>query len=129
MTIQTKVYKLMSAIQGIYTLLTSVWALVHIESFMKVTGPKNDIWLVKTVAVLLIPIGLSFLFARHVRRDHWIVVMVGITSCIGLACIDFYYTSNHTIRWIYSIDGMLQLVFLTGWIYFAIKQKKLRHNW
>lgn len=57
-----KVYNLLSLVQGIYTLLTALWALVDIKSFMEVTGPKTDVWLVKTVAVVLLPIAVCFLW-------------------------------------------------------------------
>ncbi len=120
-----KLYETMTLIQGIYTLLTAAWALLHIDSFMAVTGPKTDIWLVKTVAVLLIPIGLCFLLARRIDHDYWMIILLGITSCIGLAAIDFYYTSAGTIHWIYALDGILQVLFLTGWIYLARNKQKL----
>src|SRR5690606_5458945 len=42
-------------VQGLYFFLTAVWPLLHIESFQLVTGFKTDIWLVDTVAFLLIP--------------------------------------------------------------------------
>ena len=31
-------------IQGVYYALTGIWPVVHIGSFMKVTGPKRDLW-------------------------------------------------------------------------------------
>jgi len=43
--------------QAIYYIITSLWALAGIRSFQKVTGPKVDIWLVKTVGVLVGVIG------------------------------------------------------------------------
>ena len=45
--------------QGLYFLVTAIWPLVHIASFMKVTGPKRDIWLVKTVATVIGAVGLA----------------------------------------------------------------------
>jgi len=36
-------------LQGLYWLVTGLWGLIDVHSFMKVTGPKTDIWLVKTV--------------------------------------------------------------------------------
>ena len=40
-------------IQGLYFLVSGVWPIIHIASFLKITGPKTDLWLVKTVGVLL----------------------------------------------------------------------------
>ena len=49
--------------QGSYFLVTGAWALVHIESFQKVTGPKADLWLVKTVGLLLVGMGAGLIVA------------------------------------------------------------------
>ncbi|VTR52312.1 Uncharacterised protein [Sphingobacterium thalpophilum] len=46
-------------IQGIYYCLTGIWPVIHISSFMAVTGPKTDLWLVKMVGLLSLAIGLS----------------------------------------------------------------------
>jgi hypothetical protein len=58
---QMKLTKYPIIVQSVYMLLTGIWPLVHIESFMVVTGPKADIWLVKTVGAMLIPIALTLL--------------------------------------------------------------------
>jgi hypothetical protein len=34
-------------IQGLYYTISGMWAQVSIDTFMMVTGPKTDIWLVK----------------------------------------------------------------------------------
>ena len=34
-------------IQGLYFFFTSVWPIVHMSSFLAVTGPKHDLWLVQ----------------------------------------------------------------------------------
>lgn len=108
-------------VQGIYTLVTAIWPLVDIESFMVVTGPKTDTWLVKTVAVLLIPIALLFLLNIYRRGPFLHVAVVGVFSALGLAGIDFYYTANETISWIYALDGALQVMFILCWVYLAMK--------
>lgn len=56
---------IIAMIQGLYYLLTSLWGLLHIESFMMVTGPKFDIWLVKMVSVLII-----VLYAMRESKTH-----------------------------------------------------------
>jgi len=110
--------------QGFYTLLTAVWALADIDSFMAVTGPKTDIWLVKTVSVLLIPIAASLILPAFFTSTFWQPLLVGSLSAIGLAIVDFYYSLNDTISDIYSWDGILQCVFAGWWIYIAIRVYK-----
>jgi hypothetical protein len=116
-----KVYNLLSLVQGVYTLLTALWALVDIKSFMEVTGPKTDTWLVKTVAVVLLPIAVCFLWGLFFNSDRLLIIVVGIMSSAGLAFIDFYYTTNGTIKWIYQADGYLQLLFLLLWVFLFVR--------
>ncbi len=40
-------------VQGIYFLMTAIWPIVHLESFMIVTGYKTDQWLVQARALLI----------------------------------------------------------------------------
>lgn len=57
---QARSWSLSSALatgQGLYFLVTGIWPLVHIKSFQWVTGPKVDLWLVKTVGVLIAVMG------------------------------------------------------------------------
>jgi len=123
-----KVYNALSMIQGSYTLLTAFWALVDIQSFMGVTGPKTDVWLVKTVAVLLLPIGFCFLWGLYFNTDRLLVTFIGIMSSAGLAFIDFHYTINGTIKWIYQADGFLQIFFLLVWTYLLNHAKRLKED-
>jgi hypothetical protein len=39
--------------QGVYYVATGIWPLLDIESFERITGPKADRWLVKTVGALV----------------------------------------------------------------------------
>jgi hypothetical protein len=43
--------------QAVYFVLTGVWPIVHVRSFMAVTGHKRDVWLVKTLGVLITVVG------------------------------------------------------------------------
>lgn len=61
-------------IQGLYWLVTGLWGLIDIHSFMIVTGPKTDIWLVKTVSVLIVVISLSLLSAVKSRDQPMPVI-------------------------------------------------------
>jgi hypothetical protein len=82
---------------------------------MAVTGFKTDQWLVKTVGALLIPVAGSFFLASYQKEANWPVYMLAAGSCISFAAIDFYYTSIERIKWVYQVDGFLQLVFLITW--------------
>jgi hypothetical protein len=111
-----KFYRILLITQSGYTLLTALWPLIDIKSFMFVSGYKTDVWLVKTVAALLIPISLtlaSFLFVRSNSRQ---AVLLGATTALSFITIDFYYALTDVINDIYMADGVLEIIFLIGWI-------------
>jgi hypothetical protein len=103
-------------IQGIYWLATGLWGLIDIHSFMLVTGPKTDIWLVKTVSLLIIVISLSLLAAVKSKEQTMPVIFLAITGCMGLAGIDFYYSLNNVISKVYLLDGCAETGFIIAWI-------------
>lgn len=47
--------------QGLYYCFTGLWALLSMRTFEKVTGPKNDHWLVKIIGLMLVVIGLALI--------------------------------------------------------------------
>lgn len=109
-----KIFKYLSYFQGIYFSLTGVWALVNIESFVSVTGPKTDIWLVKTVGVLVLAIGISLLSARN--NPGLPMVLLAVNAALGLAIIDIVYVVNGVIQGIYLLDAAIEILLVIGWI-------------
>lgn len=121
----SKLYRSTLWVQGIYTTLTALWGLIDIDSFMAVTGPKRDIWLVKTVSAILLAIGLSFIMQAFIRSNALPVIVLALISSMGLAFIDSYYAINKVISKIYLGDAVLQILFCFVWIYVLIYFKKL----
>jgi len=101
---------------AVYFVPTSIWALVHMPSFEKVTGPKVDRWLVKTVAVLLLVIGLVIGSAGMRRRVTPDIVALGIGSSAALATIDVVYVRKKRISPVYLLDALGNLLLIAGWI-------------
>jgi hypothetical protein len=64
-------------------------ALLDIQSFMLVTGQRQISDWLKQLAVVLIPIALLLLVNISTPGPPLHVIIVGITSSIGLAGIDF----------------------------------------
>jgi len=95
--------------QGLYYLVTGIWPILHVESFMAVTGPKIDIWLVKMVALLSITIGLSILADQ---RDHYKSFLLNGMAALSFLIIDVYYSLTGRISVIYLADALVQLAFL-----------------
>lgn len=92
-------------LQGLYYLLTGIWPVIHINSFMLLTGYKTDIWLVKMVGLLAAVIGLSLLL-RTKHPDK----MLSIGAALAFISIDVYYTANGIISSIYLADALLQMI-------------------
>jgi hypothetical protein len=119
-------YRLLLWVQGVYTLLTATWGLVEIDSFMAVTGPKTDIWLVKTVSAILAATGITFLSFAREKKPLITACILGLTLALALAAIDFYYTAKEVIRWVYAADGAVELLFSICWALILAKWKNVK---
>jgi hypothetical protein len=117
-----KTFRILVIVQAIYTLITAVWPIVHIKSFMDVTGYKTDVWLVKTVGALLIPVSCCLFAYLFIDTDKRPALILGGFSSTAFISIDFYYSLTDVIPDIYLVDGFLQILFLLGWIYIAIRR-------
>ena len=111
-----KFFRALLIIHSVYYLLTAIWGIADIESFMAVTGPKTDVWLVKTVSVLIIPIALALISFLYVKHEYVPAVVLGMTSAAGFAIIDFYYSLKDVISDVYMVDGAVQVLLFISWI-------------
>jgi hypothetical protein len=84
---------------------------------MEVTRPKTDMWLVKTVGALLIPASICLTPFLIFNKDRRSAFVLGTLSCIAFICVDFYYALSDVISNIYLLDGIAQIILLTGWIF------------
>ena len=101
--------------QGVYFALTGLWPLVSIDTFMRVTGPKRDIWLVKTVGVIVLAIGAVLVVAGARDAVTPEIYLLASTSAAGLAGIDIYYVTKGTIDRIYLADAAAELILVALW--------------
>lgn len=107
----------LALLQGIYYLITGLWALASIRTFMKVTGPKIDIWLVKTVGVLVGVIGAVLILAGMREAVTVELAALAAGSAAGLSGIDVYYVSKSVISRIYLLDAVAEGILVAGWLY------------
>lgn len=117
--------------QGLYYLVTGVWPLVSIETFQIVTGPKTDHlptggeadhWLVMTVGVLVTSIALALLTSAWRRRLSSEVVILAVTSALGLTAIDVIYVARQVIAPIYLADAAVEVFFITAWAFLLFRR-------
>jgi hypothetical protein len=108
-------FRTLALTQGIYYIATGVWSLVDIHSFERVTGPKTDRWLVKTVGCLVAVSGSVLCYAGLRRRRTPEALMLGAGSAIALTAIDVNYVARGRIAPIYLADAAVEIVLAAGW--------------
>ena len=111
-----RLMRIAASVQGAFYLGTGLWSLVSIETFQMVTGPKTDLWLVKTVGMLVIVSGAVLLLAARRRNFPPEIVLLAAGSAVGLAAIDATYVSIGRISPIYLLDALAEAVLAAAWI-------------
>ena len=96
--------------QSVYYFLTGLWPLVDISSFMKVTGPKTDIWLVKMVGALTVAISIALF--NSCRTGINASPILAHCAAIAYLTIDVYYYLNGTISFVYLFDAVIELLII-----------------
>jgi hypothetical protein len=113
-------------LQGIYYFITGVWPLLHIESFIWLSGPKYDIWLVKTVSIILAVIGISLFSAAFKKRVMFETFFLAAGSAAALAVVDIYYAAViDRIYDIYLLDALAEIILVLLWLIFIGRKKAL----
>jgi hypothetical protein len=93
--------------QAVYYVVSGLWPVVHLRSFMAVTGPKRDTWLVKTFGFSLAALGASMMPRADADRRTQRGFAVG--SALALAAADMFYVARGRISPIYLGDAAVEL--------------------
>lgn len=109
------VFGALCLVQGLYFLLTGVWPLVSMRTFLMVTGPKADLWLVRTVGVLVGVIGASLLAAGFRNQPVPEVGLLAVGSALGLTAVDVVYVAKRVIAPIYLADAAAEVILVGAW--------------
>ena len=102
-------------VQGLYFFIIGVWPLISMRTFLKITGPKTDLWLVKTVGVILAVIGAVLLYAWATAAVNPPVIALAIGAGLGLAIVEIIYVSRKVISPIYLGDAVLEILLVIWW--------------
>lgn len=103
-------------VQAVYFLITGIWPIVNIRSFLAVTGPKIDIWLVKTVGALITGVGAALATAAWNHRINIEIVVLAIGSAASLGVVDVVYARKRIIAPIYLLDAVAEAVLVVAWV-------------
>jgi hypothetical protein len=110
--------------QGIFYMASGLWPIIHYKSFEKVTGPKTDDWLVKTVGGLIAAGGLSLLYAGLKKNSSREAAVIGAGHAFVLGTSSGYYSSIGRIAKIYMLDSATEYGLVGAWL-FAAKSEGL----
>lgn len=111
-----------SLAQAVYYVVTGVWPLLSMKTFMMITGPKTDQWLVKTAGVLITAIGAALGLAGLRKQTTPEIPLLAIGSAAGLAGIDLVYVAKKRISPVYLLDALGEVGLIACWI-FALGRK------
>lgn len=104
-------------LQGIYYAVAGIWPILHIDSFMMVTGPKTDIWLVHTVGLLLVAVGVVLCLAAHQQRISLETIVLAAGAALALTAIELVYTWKGMISPVYLLDAAVETLLIAGWLW------------
>lgn len=98
---------------ALYLLATGVWPLLHRGSFERVTGKKDEFWLVRTVGGLAATTGVSLAVSviKGSKRTETVALALGSSIVFGLA--DAH--AAHAQSRLYLGDVVVQLGCLPAW--------------
>ncbi len=103
-------------VHGVFYAVTGFWPIVSIRTFQLVTGPKRDLWLVRTVGALLTVIGVVLTLAGLRRRVTPEVLMLGVGSALGLTAIDVVYYRRRVLGPVFLLDAVTELGLASAWL-------------
>lgn len=103
------------AAQAAYYIASGVWPLVSMKTFTAVTGPKTDLWLVKTVGMLAVANGIAIGVGALGEDDATIALRtLSTASALAFATVDIVYAARRTISPIYLADAVLELALVAA---------------
>jgi hypothetical protein len=99
---------------GLFNVAGGLWPMVSARSFEAVFGRKEDRWLQRTTAGLLMGIGWAQTRSaaagqwRHARR-------LGLATAVTLLAIDLVYVPKGRIAKTYLLDAAMEAAWLYAW--------------
>lgn len=107
------------AAHAIYYGVTGIWPLVSLGTFERVTGPKTDGWLVKTVGPLVTAIAGALGVSAWRGEATAEIVTLAAAGAAGFGAIDVVYVARRRIAPIYLLDAAGECALLALWAPYA----------
>lgn len=101
---------------GLFWVGSGLWPIVHLKSFERVTGPKPEGWLVKTVGGLIAVVGSTLMAAAVRNRITPEIRGLAVGSALTLAAVDVVYPLKRRISPVYLLDAVAELALVGVWL-------------
>ncbi|GGC34522.1 hypothetical protein GCM10011386_28300 [Parapedobacter defluvii] len=108
--------------QGAYFIITGIWPLLGMDSFIAATGPKQDTWLVEMIGLLSASVGLTFIVTSLRRQKPPLVL--GYSVALSFLLMDLIYVIKGVIGRVYLLDASIQFAFIALVTFLVIKRKQ-----
>ena len=105
----------LAVVQGAYYAATGIWPIVSIDSFQRVTGPKRDLWLVKTVGAMIAVCGGVMMMGGLRRSTTPEIMALATGSAAALTAVDINYSVRGVISKIYLADAVVEIGLIGLW--------------
>jgi hypothetical protein len=102
--------------QGAFNVVNGLWPLLHLRSFEAVFGRKTDHWLVRTVAGLLLVVGVTQLGAGADAASIRTARRIGVGTSLVLGSIDVIYAPRRRISRLYLLDALAEGTLIAAWL-------------
>lgn len=121
-----RAWQWLARFQAVFYFLTGIWPIVHINSFLAATGPKTDLWLVKTVGALICVFSLMLAAAARAGSLSLPVIIAGAGPAFVLMLVDVIYVTHGSISRIYLLDAAVELALIAAWMacIFAVRKPR-----
>lgn len=100
---------------GTFWVASGLWPIVHLPSFERVTGPKVDGWLVKTMGGMIAAIGAT-LIASSFGKVSTAERILGACSAGVLAASAVWYGARGRISRVYFVDAAVEGAICAAWM-------------
>ena len=107
---------LLALFQGLCYFVTGFWPILHMRSFIAVTGPKTDLWLVKTVGAMIAVVGAVVFWAGLERAVTPQIFALAVASAASLTVVDVNYVAKRVIDKIYLLDAIVEIPLIGAWL-------------
>jgi hypothetical protein len=110
-----RIWRWAASVQSIYFLATGLWPILHMKSFLFVTGPKTDLWLVQLFGALICVPAIVLAYSAWRNTFKVETLLIGFLSAFILMAGDVVYVWRGDIGRIYLVDAALEFVLVVGW--------------